>query len=86
MVKYNNNGISRYGNSRDRTLFCLRREVPNKLSYNGVFKVDLSVWRDVMSRDGGQSGSGDMIVRFCSGNRIMRVSPDIYPPFKGVTT
>ena len=38
MGKYNNNGISQYGNSRDRTLFCLRQEVPNKLSYNGILK------------------------------------------------
>ena len=28
---------------------------PNKLSYNGVFRVDSSVWRDVMSWDGGRS-------------------------------
>ena len=32
--------------------------------------------RDVTSRDGSQSGSGDMIVGFRSGNGIMRVSPD----------
>ena len=38
MGKYNNNGISQYGNSQDGTLFCLRREVPNKLSYNGILK------------------------------------------------
>ena len=36
MVKYNNNGISQYGNSQDRILFCLRQEVLNKLSYNGI--------------------------------------------------
>ena len=70
MVKYNNNGISRYGNSR---------EVPNKLSYNGVFRVDSSVWRDVMSWDGGRSGSRAVIVGFHNGNRIVRVSPDNYP-------
>ena len=29
-----------------------------------------------MSRDGGRSGSGAMIVGFCNGNRIVRVSPD----------
>ena len=28
MVKYNNNGISRYGNSWGGTLFRLRQEVP----------------------------------------------------------
>ena len=55
-----------------------RQEVPNKLSYNGVFKVDSSVWRDVMSQDGGRSGSGAMIVGFRNGNRIVRVSPDTY--------
>ena len=27
-----------------------------------------------------------MIVGFHNGNRIVRVSPDIYPPFKGVMT
>ena len=53
-----------------------RREVPNKLSYNGVFRVDSSVWRDVMSWDGGRSGSGAVIVGFCNGDRIARVSPD----------
>ena len=42
--------------------------------------------RDVTSQDGSRSGSGDMIVRFRSGNGILRVSPDIYPPFKGVMT
>ena len=52
----------------------------------GFFRVDSSVWRDVMSWDGGRSGSGAMIVGFRNGNRIVRVSPDIYPPFKGVTT
>ena len=38
MGEYNNNGISRYGNSRDGTPFQLCREVPNKLSYNGILK------------------------------------------------
>ena len=32
--------------------------------------------RDVTSRDGSRSGSGDMIIGFHSGNGIMRVSPD----------
>ena len=36
MEKYNNNGISRYGNSWDGTLFCFCQEVPSKLSYNGI--------------------------------------------------
>ena len=38
MGEYNNNGISRYGNSRDGTPFRLHWEVPNKLSYNGILK------------------------------------------------
>ena len=38
MGEYNNNGISRYGNSRDGTPFWLCQEVPNKLSYNGILK------------------------------------------------
>ena len=38
--------------------------------------MNLSVWRDVRSRSGGRSGSGDRIVRLCDGNRIWRVSPD----------
>ena len=39
-----------------------------------------------MSWDGGQSGSRAVIVGFRNGDRIARVSPDIYPLFKGVTT
>ena len=35
-----------------------------------------SVWRDVRSRNGGRSRSGDVIVGLCDGNRIWRVSPD----------
>ena len=38
MGKYNNNGISQYGNSWDGTPFRPRWEVPNKLSYNGILK------------------------------------------------
>ena len=38
--------------------------------------MNLSVWRDVRSWNGGQSGSGDVIVGLCDGNRIWRVSPD----------
>ena len=34
MVKYNNNGISQYGNSWDGTLFHLHLGISNKLSYN----------------------------------------------------
>ena len=58
------------------------KRFPNKLSYNEIFKMNSSVWRDVRSRDGSQSG----IVGLHEGNRVWRVSPDIYPPFKGVTT
>ena len=54
----------------------------NKLSYNEIFKMNSSVWRDIRSRNGSQSG----IVGLREGNRVWRVSPDIYPPFKGVTT
>ena len=38
--------------------------------------MNSSVWRDVRSRNRGQSGSGDMIVGLRDGNRIWRVSPD----------
>ena len=29
---------------------------PNKLSYNEIFKMNLSVWRDVRSQNGSRSG------------------------------
>ena len=32
------------------------------------------------------SRNGDGIVGLHNGNKVWRVSPDIYPPFKGVTT
>ena len=38
--------------------------------------MNSSVWRDVRSRNGGQSGSRDVIVGLRDGNRIWRVSPD----------
>ena len=41
--------------------------------------MNSSVWRDVRSRNRGQSGSEDMIVRLRDGNRIWRVSPDKIP-------
>ena len=41
--------------------------------------MNSSVWRDVRSRNGGRSGSGDVIVRLHDGNRIWRVSPDTCP-------
>ena len=48
------------------------KRFPNKLSYNEIFKMNLSVWRDVRSRNGSQSG----IVGLHEGNRVWRVSPD----------
>ena len=45
---------------------------PNKLSYNEIFKMNSSVWRDVRSWNGSRSG----IVELCEGNRVWRVSPD----------
>ena len=48
------------------------KRFPNKLSYNEIFKMNLSVWRDVRSRDGSQS----RIVGLHEGNRVWRVSPD----------
>ena len=35
-----------------------------------------------------ESGSGGRgrVIRLCDGDKDLRVSPDIYPPFKGVTT
>ena len=50
------------------------KRFPNKLSYNEIFKMNLSVWRDVRSRNGSWSG----IVRLREGNRVWRVSPDSY--------
>ena len=44
--------------------------------------MDLSVWRDVTSQDGGRSGSRDVIVGLRGGNRIRRVSPDSYETAK----
>ena len=44
----------------------------NKLSYNEIFKMNSSVWRDVRSQNGSQSG----IVGLREGNRVWRVSPD----------
>ena len=58
------------------------KRFPNKLSYNEIFKMNSSVWRDIRSWNGSWSG----IVGLHEGNRVWRVSPDIYPPFKGVTT
>ena len=40
--------------------------------------MNSSVWRDVRSRNGGRSGSGDVIVGLHDGNRIWRVSPDSF--------
>ena len=51
----------------------------NKLSYNEIFKMNWSVWRDIRSRNGSWSG----IVGLREGNRVWKVSPDIYPPLQG---
>ena len=40
--------------------------------------MNLSVWRDVRSWNGGRSGSRDVIVGLRDGNRIWRVSPDTH--------
>ena len=48
------------------------KRFPNKLSYNEIFKMNSSVWRDIRSWDGSQSG----IVGLHEGNRVWRVSPD----------
>ena len=44
----------------------------NKLSYNEIFKMNSSVWRDIRSWNGSRSG----IVGLHEGNRVWRVSPD----------
>ena len=44
----------------------------NKLSYNEIFKMNSSVWRDIRSRN----GSWSRIVGLREGNRVWRVSPD----------
>ena len=49
------------------------KRFPNKLSYNEIFKMNSSVWRDIRSQNGSRSG----IVRLREGNRVSRVSPDI---------
>ena len=51
------------------------KRFPNKLSHNEIFKMNSSVWRDVRSQNGSRSG----IVGLHEGNRVWRVSPDIYP-------
>ena len=48
------------------------KRFPNKLSYNEIFKMNSSVWRDIRSQNGSQS----RIVRLHEGNRVWRVSPD----------
>ena len=48
------------------------KRFPNKLSYNEIFKMNSSVWRDVRSRN----GSWSRIVGLHEGNRVWRVSPD----------
>ena len=76
MVKYNNNRISQYGNSWDRTLFCLCLGISDKLSYNGIKVYLSSVWGNIGSWSGSGSGSRDGIVRLHGGDEFWRVSPD----------
>ena len=45
---------------------------PNKLSYDEIFKMNSSVWRDVRSWNGSRS----RIVGLHEGNRVWRLSPD----------
>ena len=52
MVKYNNNGISRYGNSRDGTMFHLRLSSSGKLNLPWFLLYLSTVWRNV------EGGSG----------------------------
>ena len=68
MVNYNNNGISQYGNSWGRTLFCLHLGTFDKLSYNRIEVYASVVWGNVGSCSRSGSRSGDGIVRLHSGD------------------
>ena len=52
MVKYNNNGISWYGNSRDGTMFHLWLSSSGKLSLQWFLLYSSMVWRNVEGRSG----------------------------------
>ena len=72
MVKYNNNGISRYGNSRDGAAFHLRLSSSGKLNLPWFLLYSSMVWRNVE----GRSRSGSRIVGLCDRDEFWRVSPD----------
>ena len=52
MVKYNNNGISQYGNSWDGTAFCLQLSSSGKLNLLWFLLYLSTVWRNVEGRSG----------------------------------
>ena len=52
MVKYNNNGISRYGNSQDGTMFHIQLSNSGKLSLQWFLLYSSTVWRNVEGRSG----------------------------------
>ena len=54
MVKYNNNGISRYGNSRDGTVFHLRLSSSENMNLLWLLLYLSMVWRNV------EGGSGSV--------------------------
>ena len=56
MVKYNNNGISHYGNSQDGTAFHLRLSSSGKLNLPWFLLYLSMVWRNVEGRNGSRSG------------------------------
>ena len=66
MVKYNNNGISRYGNSRDGTTFRLRLSSSGNMNLPWLLLYSSTVWRNV---EGG-SGSGSGSVRLRDGDQF----------------
>ena len=57
MVKYNNNGISRYGNSQDGTVFRLRLSSSGNLNLLWFLLYLSMVWRNV------EGGSGSVGLR-----------------------
>ena len=57
MVKYNNNGISQYGNSQDGTVFCLQLSSSGNLNLLWLFLYSSMVWRNVEGGIGSRSGS-----------------------------
>ena len=57
-VKYNNNGVSRYGNSQDGTVFCLQLNSSGKLSYSDSSCTHL--WCGGIQKAG--VGSSDFVI------------------------